>query len=292
VDLTQIRYFLAIAQFGGFTRAANELRISQPAMSRSVARLEEEVGQPLFDRDARPLKLTAVGLTFQKRCMQISELVEQTLSEITDDDSTGRFRIGAIPTIAPYWLPQAISCFVKVRPKAELFIYEEVTTKLLERIRNGELDAAIMSLPFDHQYLEVRKLFEEELYLMRGKSHPLASRKKVSTGDVQDFPMLLLDQSHCLSEQVASFCRQRSVQPIALERVAQLTTVQELVAIGHGISFIPSMARSEHAAYRGLYQSLDGVKPKRTIVLVTNPYRFQSRLAKTFCEEATRVTLD
>ena len=286
MDLTQIRYFLAIAQHGGFTRAATELGVSQPAISRSVGKLEEEIGQPLFERDSRPPKLTEAGETFRRRCIQITELVDQTISEITDDDTSGRIRIGAIPTIAPYWLPKAISHFVKIRPSAQLLIFEEVTTKLLERIRNGELDVAIMALPFDHQYLEVHKLFDEELFLMRSESHPLALKKHVAIEDIQNFPLLLLDQSHCLSDQIASFCRQRSVHPISLERVTQLNTVQQLVAVGHGISFIPAMACSNDRTGKDWYRSLDGVKPKRTIVLVLNPYRFQSRLSKTFCREA------
>lgn len=289
MELTQIRYFLAIAQHGGFTRAAIELGVSQPAISRSVARLEEEIGQPLFERDSRPLKLTQAGETFRKRCIQITELVDQTASEITDDDKSGRLRIGAIPTIAPYWLPQAISRFVEIRPNAQLQIYEEVTVKLLERIRNGELDVAIMALPFDQQYLEVQKLYEEELYLMRSKSHPLASKKRVTIHDIQCYPLLLLDQSHCLSDQIGTFCSQRSLHPITLERVAQLNTVQRLVAVGHGISFIPAMAIQHEPTASDLYQSLDGAKPKRTIVLVINPYRFQSRLAKTFCREACTI---
>jgi LysR family transcriptional regulator, hydrogen peroxide-inducible genes activator len=285
MDLTQIRYFLAIAQHGGFTRAANELSVSQPAISRSVARLEEEIGQPLFERDSRPPKLTEAGETFRKRCTQITELVDQTVAEITDDDTSGRIRIGAIPTIAPYWLPQAISHFIKVRPRAQLLIYEEVTAKLLERIRNGELDVAILALPIDRQYLEVHKLFDEELYLMRSPNHPLANKKRVTIDDIQNYPLLLLDQSHCLSDQISAFCTQRSFHPITLERVAQLSTVQQLVSVGHGISFIPVMACDHTMTGKRLYQSIDGAKPKRTIVLVLNPYRFQSRLAKTFCRE-------
>ena len=289
MELTQIRYFLAIAQHGGFTLAANELNVSQPAISRSVARLEEEIGQPLFERDSRPLKLTQAGETFRKRCIQITELVDQTASEITDDDQSGRLRIGAIPTIAPYWLPQAISHFVAIRPNAQLQIFEEVTAKLLERIRNGELDVAIMALPFDQQYLEVHKLFDEELFLMRSASHPLANKKRVTIHDIQNYPLLLLDQSHCLADQIGTFCSQRSLQPITLERVAQLNTVQRLVAVGHGISFIPAMAFQHDARASDLYQSIDGAKPKRTIVLVINPYRFQTRLAKTFCREACTI---
>lgn len=124
---------------------------------------------------------------------------------------------------------------------------------------------------------------------MHGRNHELATKKVVRISDIESYPMMLLDQSHCLSAQVEAFCKQRSVQPIALERAAQLTTVQALVAIGHGISFIPAMARPRDSTggaggrgdtMRSQYRSLDGVKPKRTVIMVWNPYRFQSRLVK------------
>ena len=285
MELNQFRYFLSVARQAGFTQAANELGVSQPALSRSVAKLEEELGQPLFERDSRPLVLTEMGKSFQQRCIQILGLVDQAVAEVTDDETRGQVRVGTIPTIAPYWLPQMVSRFSKSLPNVEIHIFEEVTTRLLERIRHGELDVAIMAMPIDRHFLEVHKLFEEELFLMHGRNHELATKKVVRIRDIESYPMLLLDQSHCLSAQVEAFCKQRSVQPIALERAAQLTTVQALVAIGHGISFIPAMARPRGTGGRGdtmrsQYRSLDGVKPKRTVIMVWNPYRFQSRLVK------------
>jgi LysR family hydrogen peroxide-inducible transcriptional activator len=285
MELTPLRYFLAIARSSGFTAAAVELGISQSALSRSIQRLEEELGQPLFERDSRPLALTEAGHTFKNRALQIIGLVEQSVAEITDDGATGHVRVGAIPTIAPYWLPQLVSQFSKVRPQAQVFVYEEVTAKLMERIRDGELDVAIMALPIDGQYLDSKRLFDEELYLMHGPEHPLASKKKIKIEDIQPYPMLMLDQSHCLSDQVSSFCKQRSIQPIALERASQLTTVQALVSIGHGISFIPAMAKPRAEAQSGQYRSLEGTKPKRSVVMVWNPYRFQSQLVQSFRDE-------
>ncbi len=137
-----------------------------------------------------------------------------------------------------------------------------------------------MATPIDRHFLEIHKLFDEELFLMHGRNHELATKKSIRISDIDSYPMLLLDQSHCLSAQVESFCKQRSIQPIALERAAQLTTVQAMVAIGHGIAFIPSMARTRGGSTRSQYRSLEGVKPKRTVIMVWNPYRFQSRLVQ------------
>ena len=280
MELNQLRYFLSVARQAGFTQAANELGVSQPALSRSVAKLEMELGQPLFERDSRPLVLTEMGKSFQQRCIQILGLVDQAVAEVEDDETKGQVRIGAIPTIAPYWLPQMVSRFSKNRPNIQVHIFEEVTTRLLERIRHGEIDVAIMALPIDHHFLEILRLFDEELFLMHGKNHELAMKKTIRISDIESYPMLLLDQSHCLSAQVETFCKQRSVQPIALERAAQLTTVQAMVAIGHGISFIPAMAQSWGGTLRSQYRSIQGLKPKRTVIMVWNPYRFQSRLVQ------------
>ena len=278
--MNQFRYFLSVARHAGFTQAANELDVSQPALSRSVAKLEVELGQTLFERDSRPLALTELGKSFQQRCIQILGLVDQAVAEVADDETRGQVRIGAIPTIAPYWLPKLVSRFSKSRPNVQVHIFEEVTTRLLERIRHGELDVAIMATPIDRHFLEIHKLFDEELFLMHGRNHELATKKSIRISDIDSYPMLLLDQSHCLSAQVESFCKQRSIQPIALERAAQLTTVQAMVAIGHGIAFIPSMARTRGGSTRSQYRSLEGVKPKRTVIMVWNPYRFQSRLVQ------------
>ena len=292
MELNQLRYFLSVARHAGFSQATYELGVSQPALSRSVAKLEEELGQPLFERDSRPLTLTEVGKSFQQRCIQILGMVDQAVAEITDDENRGQVRIGAIPTIAPFWLPQLFSRFTKNRPNVRVLVVEEVTTRLLERIRHGELDIAIMALPIDHHYLEFIKLFDEELFLIHGKRHELSKKKKIRMNDVVAFPMLLLDQSHCLSEQMESFCKQKNSQPIVLERVAQLSTVQAMVAIGHGISFVPAMARTGNSDIRVQYRSLDGVKPKRAVIMVWNPYRFQSRLVQRFRQEVMEAAND
>ena len=286
MELNQLRYFLSVARQAGFTQAANELGVSQSALSRSVAKLEEELGQPLFERDSRPLTLTEMGKAFQQRCIQILGMVDEAVAEITDDENIGQVRVGAIPTIAPYWLPQLVSRFVVNRPNVRVLVFEEVTERLLERIRHGELDIAIMALPIDHHFLEINKLFDEELLLIHGKGHQLSHKKKIRMSDVEPYPMLLLDQSHCLSEQIESLCKQRQIQPIALERVAQLMTVQAMVAIGHGISFVPAMGRTSNSNFPVQYRSLDGVKPKRTVIMIWNPYRFQSRLVQKFRQEA------
>lgn len=282
MELDQLRYFLQVARRGNFTRAAEDLLISQPALSRSIQKLEDELGQPVFDRKTRSVSLTDAGTLLQGRVQQVLSILEDTKAEITDDGESGRVRVGAIPTIAPYFLPEILGRFSAAHPKATLIVQENTTDQLLKACTQGEIDLAIIALPIQAKYLEVEELFEEELLLVLPPDHPLADKPKIRLSDAEPFPFVLLDEAHCLSEQIVSFCRQRAFQPVSVERTSQLTMVLELVSLAHGISIIPAMARERDQSDRRVYRSLSHPKPTRTIAVAWNPYRFQSRLLQAF----------
>jgi LysR family hydrogen peroxide-inducible transcriptional activator len=282
VELDQLRYFLQVARRGNFTRAAEDLMISQPALSRSIQKLEEELGQPVFERKTRSVSLTDTGTLLQARAQQVFAILEDTKAEITDDGKSGRVRVGAIPTIAPYFLPEVLRRFSAAFPKATVVVQENTTDVLLRSCTQGEIDLAIIALPVPTKYLEVEILFEEELLLVLPPDHPLADKSKIRLSDVEPFPFVLLDEAHCLSANIVSFCRQRSFQPVTVERTSQLTMVQELVSLSHGVSMIPAMAQRCDQSDRRVYRSLSNPKPMRTIAVVWNPYRFESRLLKAF----------
>ena len=295
MDTEQLRQFLSVAKLGNITKAARELIISQPALSRSIQRLEEEFGQPLLERKTRAVELTEAGLLLQSRAVQVLGILEDTKAEISDNGQTGRLRIGAIPTIAPYFLPNFLRSFRREFSEAELVIHEETTDNLLNRCKQGEIDLALLALPIAERYVDFQELFKEELLLTMPKGHPLTDKKRVVLEDVEPYPFVLLGEAHCLSDSVISMCRQRSFQPVAIERTSQLTTVQELVALGHGISMIPEMARERDTSKSRIYRSLDAKKPYRSIAMAWNPYRFESRLLatlkerlKAFCREKTK----
>ena len=203
-------------------------------------------------------------------------------TKITDDGRSGRIRIGAIPTIAPYFLPEVLRHFSAEFPKATIVVQENTTDNLLQACAQGEIDLAILALPIPAKYLEVEELFEEELFLVLPQMHPLAQKKRISLADIERYPFVLLNEAHCLSGNIDAFCRQRSIQPVTVERTSQLAMVQELVSLSHGISMIPEMARRIDQSDRRVYRSLAGRKPTRTVVAAWNPYRFQSRLIKAF----------
>ena len=288
MEIDQLRYFLKVAERGNFTRAAEELGISQPALSRSIQKLEDELGQPVFERKTRSVALTEAGTLLQSRAQQVLTMLEDTMSEITDDGESGRVRVGAIPTIAPYFLPKILQQFSKEFPKASLIVQESTTDALLKSCTQGEIDLAILALPLPAKYLEVEELFEEELLLVLPPDHPLIKKEKIRLNDVEPYPFVLLDEAHCLSDNIVTFCRQRSIQPVAVERTSQLAMVQELVSLSHGVSMIPAMARKLDQSDRRVYRSLTGRKPTRKVAVAWNPYRFQSRLLEVFRKQLRR----
>ncbi|TWT95893.1 Hydrogen peroxide-inducible activator [Botrimarina colliarenosi] len=278
MDLDQLRQFLRVAERGNITHAAESLGLSQPTLSRSIQRLEEEFGQPLLERQARSIVLTDAGQLLQARAQQVLQIIDDTKAQITDDGQSGRVRLGAIPTVAPYFLPDFLRRFHDDFPRATLVVQEDTTDHLLHRCKQGEIDLAVLALPVQAKYLDIEPLFTEELLLVTSPDHPLTALATVNVADVEPYPFVLLDEAHCLTESVVSFCRQRSVQPVAVERTSQLAMVQELVALGHGVSMIPAMARRLDTAETRVYRSLEGDAPTRTVAVVWNPYRFQSRL--------------
>ena len=290
MELDQLRYFLQVAQRGDFTRAAEDLTISQPALSRSIQKLEDELGQPVFERKTRSVSLTEAGVLLQSRAQQMLTILEDTKAEITDDGESGRIRVGAIPTIAPYFLPDLLRQFSSEFPKATVIVQENTTDVLIKSCTQGEIDLAVLALPVPAKYLEVEELFEEELLVILPPDHPLVEKSRIRLSDVEPLPFVLLDEAHCLSDNIVSFCRQRSMQPVAVERTSQLTMVQELVSLSHGVSMIPAMARVLDQSDRRVYRSLSGKKPTRKIAVVWNPYRFQSRLIEAFRDRLRTYT--
>jgi LysR family hydrogen peroxide-inducible transcriptional activator len=280
MELDQLRYFLRVAETKSFTRAAELLIVSQPALSRSVQRLEEELGVPLFVRKSRVVELSEAGEKFKLRAEQILSLVDETKAQLTDDGRSGRVRIGAIPTVAPYFLPSFLKSFAKQFPEATTEVYEDTTKNLLSQIAQGEIDFGVLALPIDEKHIDVESLFEEELLIALPRHHELCDKAQIRLRDLEQIPFVMLDEPHCLSTTILSFCRNRSLQPVIVGRTNQLSMVQELVSLNHGISMVPRMAEQLDHAKTRVYRSLSGPPLKRTIGVAWDPYRFQSRLVK------------
>lgn len=277
LDFHALQQFVVLARTKNFTHAALELNLSQSALTRAIQKLEHQLGQPLFERKPREVTLTDHGELFLGRAKEILKLVDDTYSELTEAGRKGRIRLGAIPTIAPYFLPGLLSSFAKKHPEISVIVQEDTTDTLIKRCSHGDIDLAIVALPITAKHIEVEPLFEEELLLVAPLGHILAKIEPLTIHAIADYPFVMLNEAHCLSENIASFCRRQSVQPVTVERTSQLATVQELVSLDHGVSIVPQMARRIDLSNQRIYRSFTGDIPTRTVALMWNTFRYQTK---------------
>lgn len=240
--LKQLRYFEALALHGHFGRAADASAISQPALSMQIKELEESLGSELFERGARQVRLTSFGAEFAMRVRDILRSVEELgdLARAARAQLVGRLRIGVIPTIAPYLLPEIIGNLTKMNADLDLHLRETVTPKLLAELAAGRLDTAIVALPVSEPSLTEVALFSENFVLVR----PLADAERPvpSPEMLREMRLLLLEEGHCFRDQALSFCNMTSVQPRELLDGSSLSTLVQMVGAGIGVTLIPEMA--------------------------------------------------
>ncbi|MGE0760512.1 MAG: LysR family transcriptional regulator [Pirellulaceae bacterium] len=282
MELSQLRYFAKAAELGNFTRAAEACYVSQPSLSQQILKLEEEIGQPLFDRVGRSVRLTDAGRLLKERVDEAIRLLDEAKIQLRDEPDAGRLLIAAIPTIAPYLLPRVVKDFCEKYPRAQIEIIEDVTAGIVRRCQQGELDLALVALPVAGASLYFAPLFTEELLVALPPDHRLANKSRLTLRDLTDEHFVLLADAHCLTGNALSFCHAKGFQPIATSRVNQLATVLELIALGHGVSLVPAMARAMDGSSARLYRSLAGEKPTRTVGMLWNEHRFQSKLFRSF----------
>lgn len=280
----QLRYFAKVADLGNVTRAAEACHVSQPSLSQQIAKLERELGQPLFERLGRGVRLTEAGRMFKRYSDQILSLTEDARTRVSDEPDSGRITVAAIPTIAPYYLPGILTRFGKECPRARVEIVEETTGNILRLLAEGDVDLAILALPIQAEHVHTRTLFTEELLAVVPADHPLAKKPRVGLKDLVLEPFVVLNEAHCLTGATMSFCARHSASPLVTAKSHQLLTVLELVRLGQGVSLIPAMAVPKGRDDGREYRSLTGDKPTRTIALAWNRMRYQTQLFKRFVE--------
>lgn len=284
MDVGQLRYFSKIVEHRSFTKAAADCLVSQPALSQQIGKLERELGQPLFERQGRTIRLTPAGQLLHTQAEQILNLIEDAKRRITDDGENGQICMGAIPTVAPYLLPIVMRKVGDQFPKANMVVSEATTDALLKRVSNGEVDIGFVATPAKAKYLTFEPLFEETLLLALPADHALAKQAEIRVSDIQEQPFVFLGEEHCLADSIQKFCNRKSFQPIGTARIQQLVTVQNLVALGYGLSFVPEMATRGSTDSRIVYRKLVDEQPTRTLAVCWNPYRYQGKLLTRFIE--------
>jgi LysR family hydrogen peroxide-inducible transcriptional activator len=284
MELHQLRYAVAVARTGNFSRAAEQCHVSQPSLSQQILKLEDELGERLFERMKRLVKLTPHGEAFLQRAIHILHEVDAAKREAAEAKELLRstLTIGVLPTIAPYLLPETMAEFTKKYPGVAITVHEDTTTRLLKHALDYEIDFALVSQPVNDERLSLRHLFEEELLLALPPQHPLTRRKNINAKEIACERLIVMKEGHCLGDQVLHFCEKRGLQPQISFRSAQLETIQALVGAGLGLSLIPAMATRN--ARKGMleYRSFQSPKPQRKIVVVWPKHRAPSRGANEF----------
>lgn len=292
MEMHQLRYVVAVARTGNFSRAAEQCHVAQPSLSQQIQKLEDELGERLFDRMKREAKLTPHGEAFLRRAVKILEEVDAAKREASDAHELmrGSVTMGVLPTIAPYLLPDVIAEFTTKFPGVEIVVQEDTTARLLKLAHAYEIDFALASQPIQDERLEVRELFTEELLLALPPGHPLTRKRIVNAADLESERLIVMKEGHCLGDQVLGFCDRRDLHPHISFRSAQLETIQALVCSGLGLSLVPAMAARREREDLPEYRSLQSPRPERKIVAAWPRQRPPGRAAKEFLKcVSTRV---
>lgn len=284
MEMQQLRYVVAVVRTGNFTRAAEHCHVSQPSLSQQIQKLEDELGERLFERMKREAKLTPHGQAFLRRAVRILEEVDAAKREATEAQNLlrGTITVGVLPTIAPYLLPDVMAEFTEKYPGVEIVVQEDTTARLLKLALAYEIDFALASHPIADPRLEVRELFAEELLLALPPGHPLTRKRTVGVADMEKERFIVMREGHCLGDQVLQFCTRRDLQANIRFRSAQLETIQSLVRAGLGISLVPAMAAQSERKDLPRYRSLPDPRPQRKIVAVWPRQRPPARAAAEF----------
>ena len=240
--IKHLRYFEAVARETHFGRAADRCAISQPALSMQIKELEQVLGMALFERKPRAISITPFGLEFAQRTRKILQAIDD-LSDIaraSQDQLIGRLRLGIIPTVAPYMLPQMINWLGQSHPELDLQIRESMTPRLVQELKDGQLDAAILALPTTDPNLTETTLLTEEFVLVRpmcDDNEPIPNSDKI--GDMQ---LLLLEEGHCFRDQTLAFCNIKTGRSWDGFDGSSLSTLVQMVGAGMGVTLLPDMA--------------------------------------------------
>jgi len=266
METHQLRYFLAVSQTGRFTTAARQCNVSQPSLSIQIAKLEQELGGPLFERTRKGGKLTARGETFLPRAKAILEQMEsaredaKALSGLT----LGKVTLGCMPTTGAHLLPPILSAFRKAYPKIQVQLKEESSPDLARDLEQGEVELAILDEAGLRPGLDHQTILTEELLLALPARHPLAGKKSLNLKQIAEEPFILMKSGHGFRQITLDLFRKAGQEPKVVFESGGIETVQALVSAGLGVSLVPQMV----AKFPGVaYATLSHHKADRTLSL-------------------------
>jgi LysR family transcriptional regulator, hydrogen peroxide-inducible genes activator len=278
ITLRQLRYLSSLARHRHFGRAAEDCAVTQPALSMQIRELEREIGADLVERRPGEIVLTNIGIEVTERADQILAASRDLVDFARHRDVlSGQLRLGIIPTLAPYILPQVLPQLQADHPQLRLEVRETQTKILLEELARGALDAVMLALPAEGADVETLPLFDDPFLLALPAADPTPERDRVGVEDVDLNRLILLEEGHCLRDQALAFCATPRHDAPAGLGATSLATVMQMVANGYGVTLVPEVATGVEVRDRRVkLKRFVEPEPARTIGLAwrrTSPRR-------------------
>ena len=250
MTLTELKYIVAVARERHFGRAADACHVSQPTLSVAIKKLEEELEVKLFERSANEISLTALGGEIVRQAQSVLEQAAgiKEIAKRGKDPLAGPLRLGVIYTIGPYLLPDLVRQVINQAPQMPLMLQENFTVKLLDMLRTGEIDCAILAEPFPDAGLATAPLYDEPFMAAVPSQHPLAQRDSIPAQELKAETMLLLGTGHCFRDHVLEVCPEFARFASNAEGIrrsfegSSLETIKHMVAAGMGVTLVPRLS--------------------------------------------------
>jgi DNA-binding transcriptional LysR family regulator len=244
MELTQLKYFVTIAETLSFTRAADVVHVSQPALSYQMKRLEEELGVQLFDRHGRSISLTPDGMVFLPLAQGVLSRANESIRMVRDYSGVeiGEVMMGVAPSVSTYLMPELLASFHQVFPRVRVDMVEDGDQQLRRRVSSGSMDFAVVANPGSPSSVNISPLGSEDLMVVVPPTHRLAESVIIDLAELRDEAFVLPTTSYHLSTQIIEACRRAGFEPSSAYQVASLETLKNLVRVGLGVSILPSIA--------------------------------------------------
>jgi len=269
MNLREMSYLVAVADLHNFSKAAKQCNVSQPTLSTQIKKMEEWLGVKIFERNNKRVMITEEGQDIVQSAKKILQEVERIkeVAECSHNPFAGKFRLGAFPTLSTYIFPDIVPRMKNVMPDLRLFLIEEKTAVLMDSLHKGEIDAALIALPVHDDFFEIKKLFDDKFFLAVPTDHPLAENTEIEIEELATYPLLLLEEGHCLRDNALEICQQHNIAEEQEFRATGLETLRQMVKAGTGITLMPEIAINKHETEICYIPFMEPV-PYRTIGLV------------------------
>lgn len=289
MTLQQLEYILAVNQFRHFAKAAEYCRVTQPTLSAMIQKLEEELDTRIFDRSQQPVCPTPVGIHIIEQAQNILVQANRIKNIIEEEKHslTGTFKLGILPTVAPYLLPRFFPQLMKKYPDLDIRVVEMKTNDIKKALQTGEIDAGIVASLAGMEELQQTPLFYEQFFAYVSREDALFNNEVIRTSDLNGEQLWLLDEGHCFRDQLVRFCQMKSARASQLAyHLGSMETFMRMVESGKGVTFIPELAVLQLGdAQKELVRSFAIPCPTRQVVLLTNKNFIRHTLLEVLVKE-------